>query len=237
MPRKPLTYLWPGWPGLAVPGFWVVYILYVLAAGGLRSPAALLVALWPVVPLYLGSCLLAAWGRRGRPASLVALLVVGLLLAGADLAVKAYIEARLPYHQPQPLLPGLLAIDRVYNEYGTMLRLPGLKPFVTALSVLLVPISVLGYRYYRAHERPQVWGDAAFVGLFAGALAKAGDLLARRLIVDYLHIPGLPIADLADVYLIWLGAGCALAASLCYPGAWPDPRPWLARIARRLRGK
>ncbi len=223
------AWLWPTWPGLALPGFWAAYIAYAWIAGRLGSPEAVLVALWPALLLYAGGCLLARWGRRGSTPRLRTLLVLGVLLAAADLAIKARIEARLPYHEPQPLMPGLLAISRTHNIYGTMLRIPGAVPFITALAVALVPISILGYRYYLAHEQPVVWGHAAFVGFFAAALAKAGDLLWRRLVVDYLAIPGLPIADLADVYLIWIGGGCALAASFCYPGTWPD----LRRLVRR----
>ena len=160
-------------------------------------------------------------------ARLGVLVAVGVALAIADLAVKAWIEAQLGYRQAWVVLPGLLSIDRVYNVYGTMLAIPGAKPFVTVLAVLLVPGSVLGYLYYLREGRPVVWAHAAFVGFFAGALAKAGDLLWRGLIVDYLHIPGLPVADLADVYLLWLGGGCVLAASLCYPEAWPNIRDLL----------
>ncbi len=235
MIRRLAAWLWPTWPGLALPGLWVAYVAYLLASGGLRSPGAVLVALWPALLLYLGGCLLARRGRLRPRAPLAALLALGVVLAAADLAVKAWIEARLPYNQALPLLPGLLAIDRVYNVYGTMLAIPGAKPFVAGLAVLLVPLSVWGYREYLAREEPVVWADAAFVGLFAGALAKASDLAWRRLIVDYLHIPGLPIADLADVYLIWVGGGGALAASLCYPGAWPSPRRLLDRLIGRFR--
>lgn len=217
----PGTWLSPTWAGLAVPGLWAAYVATEVVCGRLRPWPAALVALWPVLPLYLGSCLLAQWGRRGARPRLRGLVAVGVALAAADLAAKAWIEARLPYHEPQPLLRGLLSIDRIHNVYGTMLAIPGARPFVTVLAVLLVPLAVLGYRQYRAQEAPVVWAHAAFVGLFAGALGKAGDLLLRGLIVDYLHIPGLPIADLADVYLLWVGGGCGLAAGLCRPDAGP----------------
>lgn len=231
------TWVWPTWPGLAVPGIWVAYVGYLLVRGHLRSWQATLVALWPALLLYAGSCILAAWGRRGSRPRLASMLAVGLLLAAADLAAKVWIEAQFPYHQPRTLLPGLLAIDPVHNVYGTMLAIPGARPYLTVLAIVLGPAAVLGYRHYLKDEEPVVWGHAAFVGLFAGALAKAGDLLQRGLIVDYLHIPGLPVADLADVYLLWIGGGCALAATLCYPEAWPRPwralREWLGRVRRR----
>ncbi len=230
--RKLLSWLWPTWPGLALPGCWAVYVVYAVFEGRIGSWPALLVALWPVLPLYVGSCLLAGWGRRGAAPRLASLLTAGVLLAAADLAIKAWIEARLPYRVPQPFLPGLLAIDRTHNVYGTMLAIAGAKPFILALSLALVPISILSYRYYVAHEQPVVWGHVAFVGFFAAALGKAGDLLWRGLIVDYLHIPGLPIADLADVYLIWIGGGCVLAATFCYPEVWPSPRQWIERLRR-----
>ncbi|MDI7277829.1 MAG: signal peptidase II, partial [Anaerolineae bacterium] len=163
-----------------------------------------------------------------------ALVAAGVALAAADLATKAWVQASVGQGLPLPALPGLVAIDPVYNVYGTMLAIQGARPFVTALAVALVPLSLIGYRHYLAHEEPVAWGHAAFLGLFAGALGKAGDLLLRGLIVDYLHIPGLPVADLADVYLIWVGGGCTLAASLSYPGAWPDPRPGITGLARRI---
>lgn len=212
--RRIARWLWPTWAGLAVPGLWVGYIAYAGVAGYFGSWREGLVALWPALPLYVGSCLLAAWQRRGGRARLRSLVVAGVALALADLAVKAWIEARLPYRQPYSLLPGLLSIDRTYNVYGTMLAIPGATPFVTVLAIVLVPASLLGYRHYVAQEQPLAWGHAAFVGLFAGALAKAGDLLLRGLIIDYLHIPNLPIADLADIYLLWVGGGCTVAAAL-----------------------
>lgn len=227
--RRLRTWLWPTWPGLALPGFWAAYVACVGLGGGLPGWRAVLVALWPALPLYGGACLLGWWGRRGANPRLWALLATALVLAAADLAVKAWIEARLPYQEPQPLLPGLLAINRTHNVYGTMLRIPNAVPYVSALALALVPISILGYRYYLQHEQPVVWGHAAFVGFLAAAIGKAGDLLWRGLIVDYLAIPGLPIADLADVYLIWVGGGCVLAASFCYPETWPDLRKLFGR--------
>ena len=44
--RKLLSRLWPTWPGLALPGFWVAYTLYALVEGRLGSWPAVLVALW-----------------------------------------------------------------------------------------------------------------------------------------------------------------------------------------------
>ena len=230
MRRGLLAGLWPGWVGLVVPGLWVAYALYAQWEGRAASEPAGLVAFWPALPLYIGSCLVARWGQRDPAPRPTVLLAVGVAMAAADLAIKAWIEGHLAYHTPYPLLGSWLAIDRVHNIYGTMLAIPGAKPYVTALAALLGPVAVLGYLYYRAHEPPVVWAHVGFVGFFAGALGKAGDLLSRGLVVDYLHIPGLPIADLADVYLIWIGAGCILAATLCYPEAWPDV--W----RRRTRG-
>ncbi len=253
--RKLVLWLWPTGPGLIVPGFWAAYWVYAAAGGLFPSWPVALAGLWPLLPLYVGSCLLAAWERRGARPRLAGLVMVGVFLAAADLALKVWIEGPLagyPHfaasllrqsgesplagYQPLPLVPGLLAIDPVYNVYGTMLAIPGATPFVTALAVLLVPGSVASYVYYRREEKPVVWAHVAFIGFFAGALAKAGDLLWRGLIVDYLHIPGLPVADLADVYLIWIGGACALAATFCYPGAWPSPRAVL-RALRHLARK
>ena len=219
-PRRLLRALWPGAPGLVLPGLWAGYIGYVMLSGGLPTPRDVLVALWPVVPLYIGACLLAR-SRNGKTPRLWPLLALGVLLAAADWALKAWIEALPAGSLPQTLLPGLLSIDPVYNVHGTMLAIPGAAPFITLLAVLLVPLSIWGYREYLTQARPVVWGHAAFVGLFAGALAKAGDLLMRGLILDYLHIPGLPVADLADIYLLWVGAGCILAAALSVPRPAP----------------
>lgn len=234
MKSRLFRWLWPAWPGLVVPGFWLAYIGYELLMRGFTSAREVLVALWPILPLYAGSCLLAAQGRRSHKARLGAMLAVGVVLAAADLAIKVWIESRQPFQQPLVLLPGLLSIDPLYNVYGTMLAIPGAAPYITVLAVLLVPLSVWGYRYYLRHEEPVIWAHAAFIGLFAGALGKAGDLLWHGLILDYLHIPGLPIADLADIYLLWIGMGCTLAASFCYPETWPDLRPWAGRLARLM---
>jgi lipoprotein signal peptidase len=230
------AWLWPTRPGLAVPGLWLGYVAYLLLRGGLPWGREALVASWPVPLLYAGSCFLAAWERRGARARLWPLVALAGALAAADLAVKAWIVGRPElYSRPLTLLPGLLAVDPVHNEYGTMLAIPGAVPYVTILAVILVPLSVLGYRYYLRDEEPVVWAHAGFVGFLAGALAKAGDLLLRGLIVDYLHIPGLPIADLADIYLLWIGGGCVLATTFYYPQTWPDPRPALRGLVERLR--
>lgn len=234
--RSLLAWCWPTWPGLAVPGLWLGYVAVLLIGGQLAPGRGALMASWPALLLYGGSCLLAAWQRRGARARLWPLAGLAVLLALGDLAVKAWIQAnpRL-YSRPLTLLPGLLAIVPVHNEYGTMLAIPGAKPYVTLVAILLVPLSVLGYRYYLQEEEPLAWTHAAFVGFLGGAVGKAGDLLLRGLIVDYLGIPGLPIADLADVYLLWVGGGCLLATYLHYPEAWPDPRPALRRALARLR--
>lgn len=164
------------------------------------------------------------------------LVLAAVVLAGLDIAVKAWITATpILYSRPQTLLPGLLAIDPVHNLYGTMLAIPGAAPYITALAVILVPAAILGYHYYLEEEDLVVWGQAAFLGFLAGALGKAIDLLMHGYIIDYLHIPGLPTADLADIYLLWVGGGCMLAASLCYPEVWPNPRRALAQLLGRTR--
>ena len=55
--KRVLAVLWPTWPGLAVPGFWAGYIAYMAISGQLPSAQAVLVACWPLLPLYAGSCL------------------------------------------------------------------------------------------------------------------------------------------------------------------------------------
>ncbi len=234
--KRVLAVLWPTWPGLAVPGFWAGYIAYMAISGQLPSAQAVLVACWPLLPLYAGSCLLAAWGKRGILLRLHHLILAAAILAGLDVAVKAWITATPSlYTRPQTVLPGLLAIDPVHNIYGTMLAIPGAAPYITVLSILLVPVTILAYRYYLREEEPIIWGQAAFLGFLSGSLGKAIDLLMHGYIIDYLHIPGLPTADLADIYLLWVGAGCVLAASLCYPEVWPNPRRALNQLLGRIR--
>jgi lipoprotein signal peptidase len=181
---------------------WAACVALAVIGGRFESSGQALRALWPGVLAWMVFSLLnEAERRQGRLAPLPWLVMLALLVVGLDLLAKAWLEANLPYRVVVPFAGEWLYLFRAHNPHGTWIGPRDMVPLVTLFDLVVVFAAIPVYRYWHAHARRSVWIDVAFVGVFGGALGAAADLLLRGYIVDYMLLPGMPIADLKDQLL------------------------------------
>jgi signal peptidase II len=143
-----------------------------------------------------------------RTARLV-VLAIALATAGCDQATKRWAEEELRDAPPTTLVAGRLDLTYVENP-GIAFGLdrvapPGIrKPVI--VSAAIAALAVLGLAWYRR-------GGAVSAQTVAGALIAGGaagnliDRFARGAVVDFVHLHGWPVFNVADVALV---AGVAL---------------------------
>jgi signal peptidase II len=213
---------------------WLVYVLLTLVE---RHPLDLDLppfALWSLL-FYVGGCALVAWSRRtDRVASGWGLVVLIVAMVAVDQLSKAIAVATLQPGASIPLVEGWLHFSNVQNTSGSWLGPGWLKPILAMVAVLVLPLSVVVYRYYVSTRRRSLWADLTFVGVSAGYASWLAEILVRGYIVDVIRIPGLISFDLKDLFLS-LGV-CVGIEVLDNPTISLRPEGWRAEIesTRRL---
>jgi len=137
-------------------------------------------------------------------------VAVAALAFGLDQAVKAWVEARLPFQEPVELLP-FLALYRTFNTGVAFSMFAGWGGAPLAvLSVLVV-----GFVLWLASrtEAGQIWARAGFALVIGGALGNLADRLLLGHVIDYVlfHTPvwSFAVFNLADAF-ITVGAGLVI---------------------------
>ncbi|MFN2290555.1 MAG: signal peptidase II [Anaerolineae bacterium] len=214
---------------------WLGFLLLTVALRRSIEPDLLLVALWPLLLFYGLGCALVAWSRRaerlagGRG---MVLLVVGMV--ALDQVSKAVAAAFLPPDTTLPVIEGWLHVANVRNTSGSWLGLAWLRPVLALAATLVLPLSVIVYRYYVYTKRRSLWVDLTFVGVFAGYVSWLIDIYVRGYVVDVIYVPGLVAVDLKDLFLS-LGI-CVVVEVLDNPDISLHSGGWRADIesTRRL---
>jgi signal peptidase II len=143
-----------------------------------------------------------------------------------DQAVKALVEAVLPYGRPQPVIPGVLWFTHVHNPGVAFGQLAGAGWVLVALA-LGAAAFILGYRarLLRQGELPAIltFGLALPLG---GALGNAIDRVRIGKVVDFFDLGWFPVFNVADS-AITVGAGLLLLYFLVLhrPPAPEPPAP------------
>lgn len=132
------------------------------------------------------------WMRRGG------LLAVALLLAGADLFIKARAEAGLS--RGEVIEVPLLTIKLLYNT-GVAFSLGSALP--TAVIVAGTGVIIAALLIWLAVSAPKMSRTALTGGTLVagGAIGNFIDRLDGRGVVDYLHSGWFPTFNLADVFV------------------------------------
>ena len=196
---------------------WAAYILHRVAGGRLTDLHQLMVALWPLLLFYCLGCALVAWSRRANRVTSgrgLALLVV--VMVALDQVSKAVVSALLSPNATLPLVKGWLHLANVHNVAGSWLTPVWMKPVLILAAILVLPLSVIVYRYYVSSKRKSLWPDLAFLGIFAGYASWLCDVYLRGYVVDFVEIPGFVAADFKDLFLL-LGI-CVVIEVLDNPG-------------------
>ena len=136
------------------------------------------------------------------------LLVVLILVVGADQWIKALVVAAIPVSMSVPVVPGVLSLTHVQNRGVAFGLFAGLSPLIAALAALTL-VFLLSYNKGR-----RLRSRAAGAGIALMAGGAAGNLVDRvRLgyVVDYLDVHVWPVFNLADVAIV-VGAGILILA-------------------------
>lgn len=178
---------------------WVAYILLRAIGGRLTSLHQLMVGLWPLLLFYCLGCALVAWSRRANRVTSgrgLALLVV--VMVTLDQVSKTAISVFVPPNATLPLVKGWLHLA---NVTGSWLTPAWSKPVLVLVIILVVPLSVIVYRYYVSSKRRSLWPDLVFLGIFAGYVTRLCDVSLRGYTLDFIQIPGLVTFDFGDLFL------------------------------------
>ncbi|MEO5317787.1 signal peptidase II [Arthrobacter sp. CC3] len=151
------------------------------------------------------------WRRRGG------LLIGALLLAGADLFIKAQAEANLS--RGEVIETPLLTIKLLYNT-GVAFSLGAALPTAVVVAGTGVVIAVL--LSWLAVSAPKMSLISFTGGIFVagGAVGNFIDRLDGAGVVDYLHSGWFPTFNLADVF-VTVGAA-VLVLGMLRPGKDPE---------------
>lgn len=162
-----------------------------------------------------------------------------LVLLFLDLVVKAWAARTLPGVVPQPVVPGLVALDYTLNP-GMAWGLLGGLSLPLAGGRLLVGMGLVVMLLQARVRWEQQWPLALIA---AGALGNAVDGLVRGAVVDYLTSPLLdrlsqavngqpfPIFNLADILV------CTGVLWLAIQGLWTQRREQAPTTAPALPSK
>ena len=144
--------------------------------------------------------------HRGQALTVAALVVL------ADQLSKAWALQHLPLGSVRPLLPGLLALQRVENP-GAAFSLFSNSTVPLALVSAVVSLVVLGWLLLRPPVSP--WLRLGLALVLGGAVGNGLDRWRHQAVVDFLALVPIqfPIFNLADV-AINLAVGCLLIDQL-----------------------
>lgn len=119
-----------------------------------------------------------------------------------DQLSKAAISARLLLYEqvtPFPALESLFTFTLTHNTGGAFSVFPGAGNLLVITG--LITISVI--LYYAAALPPEQRAQRAALGiLLGGALGNLVDRLRQGYVVDFLHVHGLPVFNLADIGIV-----------------------------------
>jgi lipoprotein signal peptidase len=203
---------------------WVLFILISAGQGKLEPNHQILIAVYPLIFLYLAACALTAWSRHTQQlAQGWRLLGWPLGLALLDQVSKLIVIAFVPYQTSIPIIDGWINLAHERNTQGSwlasVLNVQAVGIFNTVqwmLAVIVLFCSMLCHRYYTVTNRQSLWADVAFLGIFAGLASWICDMAFRGYIIDFIRLPGLVTFDLKDV-LVTLAVGAILAEALDNP--------------------
>lgn len=179
-------------------------------------------------------------GSRGRFVRFVCLMVLTVALFGCDHATKIAAKASLEGAAAVPIAPEVLrgAVELRYVENDDVAfsvlhmlgvpRSPGMLVAIALCALAALVVTVIAGRgsygekgrgSFLSADRATLVGFALTVG---GALGNLVDRMARGYVVDFIHVKGWPVFNVADIAVV---AGVALIAlaRLRRPGVTAGP--------------
>lgn len=161
-----------------------------------------------------------------RWARLLTLIVLTLGLFGCDYASKSTAKAALGGGEVVPVAPALLggAVELRYVEnddiaFNALSRLgiPRSAGLLLGLSVValvgLVPMFLASRRRRSATTPPDRITPVALALVLGGAIGNVVDRATRGVVIDFIHVHGWPVFNVADVAVV-VGMGLLVIAQL-----------------------
>jgi len=147
---------------------------------------------------------------------MLALLVMGVV--GCDQGSKELAERQLAAQPPHELVAGRLDLDYHQNRgmaFNAERALPcGARTLAVVIGALAV-LGLVGFAWYRQRGAGRMV-QVGFGLVVAGALGNLLDRALRGYVVDFVHLHGWPVFNVADV-AIAVGAGLLVVGSFRRP--------------------
>jgi signal peptidase II len=160
-----------------------------------------------------------------RVARLVLLLLV-LGIAGCDQASKHWAEGELSGKPPSTLVAHRLDLEYAQN-HGSAFSLDRVLPAGARTPVLWIAgfglLALLGVALWRQRSELSM-RTAGYALVIGGAAGNLVDRLARGYVVDFVHLHGWPIFNVADCAIV-AGAGLLVISSRSRPTSSPSTPP------------
>ncbi|GGY71333.1 MULTISPECIES: signal peptidase II [Streptomyces] len=139
-----------------------------------------------------------AAARPGAVKRRAGLLALAVLLAGADLGLKAWAQQALP---GSPIDGGPLDLQLAFNS-GVAFSFAADAPAWTVIAVTgLITLAVAAALWRTAPGASRLWGGA-LAAILGGAAANLIDRAPDGKVTDYLHTGWWPTFNLADVFIV-----------------------------------
>ena len=165
--------------------------------------------------------LAASTASRARNKVRAGMLLGSLILAGADLAVKAIVELQL--REGQTIEGGLVDLRLHFNPGVAFSFGADLPPIVILLGTGAIIAGLAWYLLASAETLGRL-GQVGGSLLLGGALGNFLDRLAGGGVVDYLYVAWFSTFNLADVF-VSVGVGLLILGTLFSTrGRTPEPR-------------
>jgi lipoprotein signal peptidase len=207
----------PTLPKLIFTAEWAAYVLIMTTGGQLSGLRQWMAALWPLLLFYCLGCVLVAWSQRtDRVASgrRLALLIVTMI--ALDQISKTVTNVLLPPGATLPLVKGWLHLTNVHNITGSWFGPAWFKFVLAVVAVLVLPLSVIVYRYYIFTKRKSLWVDLTLLSILVGYTSWLCDMLLRGYTLDFILLPGVVAIDFKDMCAS-LGGASAIIEMLDNP--------------------
>lgn len=130
------------------------------------------------------------------------LVSAALMIAAADQASKLFAAAYLPLYEPWapvPALTGVFTFTYTQNTGAAFSLFPRAGHLLKAIGFVTGGVIVYYYRILGAHH----WSMRLALGLLlGGTLGNLVDRLRLGYVVDFLHVHGLPVFNVADIAIV-----------------------------------
>lgn len=131
----------------------------------------------------------------------LALLSFVVLLFGCDHATKAVARGALA-HGPPITVAQLEYAENHDVAFSLMRRLGVGTPAWALVAVVGVVIALIAFTWWRRRDEPNVVMHLGFASVLAGAVGNVVDRAVRGYVVDFVHVRGWPVFNVADVAVV-----------------------------------